>query len=84
MNTQEIKEHLNGVVNTINKMRYGSADEKQFKATLEYNLNKALENQKRRIIEIIKENGHQQEDDTIWCNMDDIIPLITNKSDINK
>lgn len=30
-------------------------------------------------IEIIKENGHQQDDDTIWCDIDKVIPLIRSK-----
>lgn len=71
-----IKEHLNGVINTINNMRYGSADQKQFKATLEHNIDTVIRNERHRILEIIRESGHQQEDDTIWCNMDEIIEKI--------
>lgn len=26
--------------------------------------------------ELIKEHGHQQEDDTIWCNMDDLLKAL--------
>lgn len=75
-----LKEHLNGIINTVSEMRYGSADKKQFKATLEYNLNKALERQKQQICQIIRECGHQQEDDTIWCDMDEILKKICNEN----
>lgn len=27
----------------------------------------------QRAVEVIKESGHQQQDDTIWCDMDEII-----------
>lgn len=73
-----LKEHLNGIINTVSNMRYGSADKKQFNATLEYNLNKALESQKAHICQIIKEHGHQQEDESVWCNMDELLDVIKN------
>jgi len=65
-----------GIINTVSEMRYGSADKKQFNATLEYNLNKALDRQRQQIRQIIKECGHQQEDDTIWCDMDELLKKI--------
>lgn len=34
--------------------------------------------EKLRTIEIIRDHGHQQDDDTIWCNMDEILFAITN------
>jgi len=71
-----LKEHLNGIINTVSEMRSGSADKKQFNATLEYNLNKALDIQRQQIRQIIKECGHQQEDDTIWCDMDELLKKI--------
>lgn len=30
----------------------------------------------KNLKEIIKENGHQQEDDTIWCDMDELLKKI--------
>lgn len=33
-----------------------------------------------KIRERVKELGHQQEDDTIWCNMDDVLLAITDES----
>lgn len=71
-----IKEHLNGVINTINSMRYGSADEKQFKTTIEYNINEAIQKERARVSQIIRESGHQQEDDSIWVNMDELLEKI--------
>lgn len=71
-----LKEHLNGIINTVSEMRYGSADKKQFNATLEFNLNNALERQKQQICQIIRGCGHQQEDDTVWCDMDELLKKI--------
>lgn len=71
-----LKEHLNGIINTINSMRYGSADKKQFNATLEYNLIEALQRQKKIICDTIREIGHQQDDDTIWVDMDELLEKI--------
>ncbi len=76
-----LKEHLNGVINTINSMRYGSADEKQFKATIEHNINEAIKKERARVSQIIRENGHQQEDDTIWVDMDEVLKKINNQSE---
>jgi hypothetical protein len=72
-----LKESMNSIVDTINSMRRGSADDKQFKATIEHNLNIAVQNERNRIMQIIKENGHQQEDNTIWVDMDELLKKIT-------
>lgn len=47
-------------------------------------IDRTVQMTEERIVEIIRAVGHQQEDDTIWCDMDELISLITNKSDINK
>ena len=38
-----------------------------------------LQAEREEIEEIIKENGHQQEDGTVWCDMDKILSLIRNR-----
>lgn len=32
--------------------------------------------QKDELAEIVKEHGHQQDDDTIWCNMDEVLAAL--------
>jgi len=36
-------------------------------------ITQALAEDRERVREIIKEKGHQQEDGTIWVNMDDLL-----------
>lgn len=38
-----------------------------------------IKQERERIIQIIESKGHQQEDDTIWCNMDDLIKTLKEK-----
>lgn len=35
--------------------------------------------EQQRIKEILDECGHQQDDDTIWCNMDEVFSAITKR-----
>ncbi len=35
--------------------------------------------ERERIIEIVKKMGHGQDDNTTWCNMDDLLAAITNE-----
>lgn len=36
----------------------------------------ALDEYKKELTRKIEEVGHQQEDDTVWCNMDEVLTLI--------
>jgi len=83
-----LKEHLNGIINTVSSMRYGSADKKQFNATLEHNLNEALKRQKAEIIERVEKlpkrivemgvdkQGMHYEISENSVNLDDVINII--------
>ena len=39
-------------------------------------LTQVRQEERERVVEIIEECGHQQDDDTIWCNMDELIKRI--------
>ena len=42
-------------------------------------LREMREDRDKEVVEIIEEHGHQQDDDTIWCNMDELLKAINLK-----
>ena len=44
----------------------------------------AVEAERERIREWAKENGHQQEEDSIWCNMDELTKSLTGERSLTK
>lgn len=52
----------------------------EMKDAADFWLNKmeeALSHQKAELRESIEALGHQQDDDTIWCNMDEVLKLLS-------
>jgi len=49
---------------------------KELKRHIENLLTQVRQEERERVVEIIEECGHQQDDDTIWCNMDELIKRI--------
>lgn len=67
-----------GVEMTI--IGYGFLSQAVKKAVAE-SITRAIEAREREIAEKVKELGHQQEDDTIWCNMDEVLALLAPKEE---
>ena len=75
-NKEEWEEWIHDIDNYIDY--HGEADKEDIAPFIRRDLlksfiSKLLQDQKEGIRKRIKELGHQQEDDTIWLNMDDLL-----------
>jgi len=61
-----------------NVMGIRTIDSLRIKDFLTESIQQAVEEERVRIIEIIKEKGQQQDDGTIWVDMDDLLKSIKN------
>lgn len=64
----------------VYKLIVGHPDHNRPQVVIDYIKNSrtaARESALREALEVVKEHGHQQDDDTIWCNMDETYEAIS-------
>lgn len=76
MNLQQIKEEARAELEEL--VQWESPEhETEVEEWLFKLIDRTYRATKEEVREIIKEHGHQQDDDTIWCNMDDVLAALS-------